>query len=250
MGINPLQRMETELGPRVRWAAWTLCNMCTVLSVTQTLASDREWPMAAATLFFLLADRERHPVRYTLVRVVGLPDYLIGATVGITVVLFEIYLLNEAAQRPVPILTHWTPIVGAFAWLNAIYCTVVGMGIIVFLVGLLSVGLWLKFAELTEASGGVGTIEITLDGGKVVVRPQSLLDQIEKIAPVHRNEQPPEGTDPCSICMNPLTEERFWRKTPCGHLFHADCADYWWRSHKTCPMCNQRLDKFGTDLNT
>jgi len=241
--------MEIEIGAMIEWAHWVMCNMCTVLSVTQALTSDREWPMVAITLFFLFIDRPWHPVRYTLDRA-GFPDTMRIPTVGITVIIFEVYMLNEAMHRPVPVLTHVTPFVGVFVRFNTLYAAVIGVSAIILLAGMIGVGFWIKCTEAIEALGGVGTIELTLSRGTLVLRPRSLLDQIEKIAPVHRNEPPPEGSDMCSICLNALTEERFWRKTPCNHLFHADCADYWWRSHMTCPMCNQRLDTFGNNVFT
>ncbi|KFK37518.1 hypothetical protein AALP_AA4G267500 [Arabis alpina] len=42
----------------------------------------------------------------------------------------------------------------------------------------------------------------------------------------------------CSVCLSEFEEEEEGRVLPkCGHAFHVDCIDTWFRSRSTCPLC-------------
>ncbi|CAN6994064.1 unnamed protein product [Brassica rapa subsp. trilocularis] len=42
----------------------------------------------------------------------------------------------------------------------------------------------------------------------------------------------------CSVCLSEFEEEDQGRLLPkCGHAFHVDCIDTWFRSSSTCPLC-------------
>ncbi|CAG7908731.1 unnamed protein product [Brassica rapa] len=42
----------------------------------------------------------------------------------------------------------------------------------------------------------------------------------------------------CSVCLSEFEEEDQGRILPkCGHAFHVDCIDTWFRSRSTCPLC-------------
>ncbi|KAG2309697.1 hypothetical protein Bca52824_029445 [Brassica carinata] len=42
----------------------------------------------------------------------------------------------------------------------------------------------------------------------------------------------------CSVCLSEFEEEDQGRLLPkCGHAFHVDCIDTWFRSTSTCPLC-------------
>lgn len=42
----------------------------------------------------------------------------------------------------------------------------------------------------------------------------------------------------CSVCLSEFEEEDHGRCLPkCGHAFHVDCIDTWFRSSSTCPLC-------------
>lgn len=52
--------------------------------------------------------------------------------------------------------------------------------------------------------------------------------------------------DDCAICFDTLktaTEDKLY-KTPCGHLFHADCLREWGGKKAECPLCRQQLPDF------
>ncbi|CAL4930884.1 unnamed protein product [Urochloa decumbens] len=42
----------------------------------------------------------------------------------------------------------------------------------------------------------------------------------------------------CAVCISELRDGDTCRILPrCGHQFHAECVDRWFRSHITCPLC-------------
>ncbi|GJN31421.1 hypothetical protein PR202_gb19817 [Eleusine coracana subsp. coracana] len=42
----------------------------------------------------------------------------------------------------------------------------------------------------------------------------------------------------CAVCISELGDGDTGRLLPlCGHQFHAECVDRWFRSHVTCPLC-------------
>uniref|UniRef100_A0A0D9VTU4 RING-type domain-containing protein n=1 Tax=Leersia perrieri TaxID=77586 RepID=A0A0D9VTU4_9ORYZ len=42
----------------------------------------------------------------------------------------------------------------------------------------------------------------------------------------------------CAVCIGELRDGDTGRLLPrCGHRFHAECVDRWFRSHTTCPLC-------------
>ncbi|KAG8063431.1 hypothetical protein GUJ93_ZPchr0003g16515 [Zizania palustris] len=42
----------------------------------------------------------------------------------------------------------------------------------------------------------------------------------------------------CAVCIVELRDGDTGRLLPrCGHRFHAECVDRWFRSHATCPLC-------------
>lgn len=45
----------------------------------------------------------------------------------------------------------------------------------------------------------------------------------------------------CAVCLCEFEESEKARLLPnCGHSFHVDCIDMWFRSHSTCPVCRTR----------
>ncbi|OWM68725.1 RING-H2 finger protein ATL63-like [Punica granatum] len=42
----------------------------------------------------------------------------------------------------------------------------------------------------------------------------------------------------CVICLSVFEENEVGRELPkCGHRFHVECIDMWFRSHANCPVC-------------
>jgi len=52
-----------------------------------------------------------------------------------------------------------------------------------------------------------------------------------------------DNKDMCAICLMDYTEEEMLRELPCGHRFHVQCVDQWFRSSNSlsCPMCKARV---------
>nr|CAB3500879.1 unnamed protein product [Digitaria exilis] len=42
----------------------------------------------------------------------------------------------------------------------------------------------------------------------------------------------------CAVCLEEVRDGERWRLLPrCGHRFHVECIDRWFRAHSTCPIC-------------
>lgn len=41
----------------------------------------------------------------------------------------------------------------------------------------------------------------------------------------------------CEICLDNFDNERFAVAIRCGHVFHEDCLQQWFRSNQACPKC-------------
>merc|ERR1711959_691895 len=46
----------------------------------------------------------------------------------------------------------------------------------------------------------------------------------------------------CSICLEQYEKDERIRFLPCGHHFHANCADEWLKEKQCCPLCKQGLE--------
>lgn len=47
----------------------------------------------------------------------------------------------------------------------------------------------------------------------------------------------------CAICLLEFDGDHVLRLlTTCYHVFHQECIDLWFESHKTCPVCRRDLD--------
>jgi len=63
--------------------------------------------------------------------------------------------------------------------------------------------------------------------------------------------------DDCAICYESLKdseEEKIIYKTPCMHMYHAECLKKWMRSKMECPLCRAQLPTLNffllSDLST
>ena len=51
-----------------------------------------------------------------------------------------------------------------------------------------------------------------------------------------------DGESYCPICLNTLNDSGPVKKTPCGHLIHAECLEPWLNLRTTCPTCQTDLE--------
>ncbi|KAL6519807.1 hypothetical protein OROMI_032701 [Orobanche minor] len=48
----------------------------------------------------------------------------------------------------------------------------------------------------------------------------------------------------CAVCLSEFEEKEIVRLLPkCGHSFHIECIDMWFRSHSTCPLCRSPVEQ-------
>ncbi|XP_021768548.1 RING-H2 finger protein ATL29-like [Chenopodium quinoa] len=51
----------------------------------------------------------------------------------------------------------------------------------------------------------------------------------------------------CAICLCEFDDDDVLRLlTTCCHVFHQECIDLWFESHKSCPVCRRNLDALDT----
>jgi hypothetical protein len=54
---------------------------------------------------------------------------------------------------------------------------------------------------------------------------------------LYKSQNCTDGLD-CAVCLCEFEENEKGRLLPnCGHSFHVECIDMWFRSHSTCPVC-------------
>ncbi|CAA3014986.1 RING-H2 finger ATL29-like [Olea europaea subsp. europaea] len=47
----------------------------------------------------------------------------------------------------------------------------------------------------------------------------------------------------CAVCLDEFSDNDVLRLVIlCSHVFHQECIDLWFESHKTCPVCRRNLD--------
>ncbi|KAL2545397.1 RING-H2 finger protein ATL29 [Forsythia ovata] len=47
----------------------------------------------------------------------------------------------------------------------------------------------------------------------------------------------------CAVCLDEFADNDVLRLIIlCSHVFHQECIDLWFESHKTCPVCRRNLD--------
>ena len=46
----------------------------------------------------------------------------------------------------------------------------------------------------------------------------------------------------CSICIEDITKDEYYKELPCTHKFHTKCIDEWLERKEVCPNCNAPSD--------
>jgi Ring finger domain len=67
--------------------------------------------------------------------------------------------------------------------------------------------------------------------------------------PTFVHQSSAENNSECVICLSELLDGESGRQLPlCGHSFHADCIDVWFKTHSTCPTCRMEIDSGFSDI--
>ena len=74
-----------------------------------------------------------------------------------------------------------------------------------------------------------------------VVAPKRAIDNLEtKIVSEEDLKNAPDKM--CTICQCEFEKGEKTKRLPCGHLFHAECADEWLGKYsKSCPVCKTNI---------
>ena len=57
--------------------------------------------------------------------------------------------------------------------------------------------------------------------------------------------------DVCTICHSTFTNGEVTRSiNNCGHVFHIQCIEQWFRTHNTCPICRQPVQSINSANST
>jgi hypothetical protein len=57
----------------------------------------------------------------------------------------------------------------------------------------------------------------------------------------NESEKEDEG-ESCAICLSEYVAGEEVRELGCGHMFHANCAEAWLQTNKTCAACRRPID--------
>lgn len=47
----------------------------------------------------------------------------------------------------------------------------------------------------------------------------------------------------CAICVEQIQMGFKGMFVPCGHIYHPDCLNPWFKTHNSCPICRHELPK-------
>ncbi|CAI9772443.1 unnamed protein product [Fraxinus pennsylvanica] len=84
------------------------------------------------------------------------------------------------------------------------------------------------------------TASVTATNGLDILIIQSFPTFTYSTVKDHRKEK--YGLE-CAICLIEFIDEDSLRLlTSCCHVFHQECIDLWFESHKTCPVCRRNLN--------
>jgi hypothetical protein len=67
-------------------------------------------------------------------------------------------------------------------------------------------------------------------------------DEENKKEKENESEKEDEG-EACAICLSEYVAGEEVRELGCGHMFHANCAEAWLQTNKTCAACRRPIDQ-------
>ncbi|KAL3626545.1 hypothetical protein CASFOL_030094 [Castilleja foliolosa] len=88
----------------------------------------------------------------------------------------------------------------------------------------------------SRLAGGIAGVDRGLD--------RAVLNSLPVFLHSVKPEQSPAATLECAVCISEFEEKEIVRLLPkCGHSFHIECIDMWFRSHSTCPLCRSPVEQ-------
>ncbi|KAF0913624.1 hypothetical protein E2562_023734 [Oryza meyeriana var. granulata] len=91
-------------------------------------------------------------------------------------------------------------------------------------------------ADRASSSGGSSPCSSPRAGGGL--RKEDLMALPVYVHGASADEAAVRAKAECAVCIGELRDGDACRLLPrCGHRFHAECVDRWFRSHATCPLC-------------
>ncbi|CAI5438016.1 unnamed protein product [Caenorhabditis angaria] len=83
----------------------------------------------------------------------------------------------------------------------------------------------------------------TADDVPVGASTQDIEKHTKKVVFEKDEEEKPDETDRCTVCLCDFEGGKEVRKLQCDHIFHPDCIDKWLFYNKKCPVCRMEVDK-------
>jgi uncharacterized membrane protein YqjE len=70
---------------------------------------------------------------------------------------------------------------------------------------------------------------------------EELKRKTERILSVEQEHLPRFAENPCSICLDHLTEGNRFISLKCSHFFHTNCLGVWLAQKSSCPLCKEEV---------
>lgn len=87
----------------------------------------------------------------------------------------------------------------------------------------------MTYEQLLELEERVGNVPNPVSG-------RALSSRTHLVAPPST-----DGSERCTICLEPYCAGESCRQLVCKHTFHAGCVDCWFKDHNTCPICKNEV---------
>lgn len=69
--------------------------------------------------------------------------------------------------------------------------------------------------------------------GCIVINYENIEDKKKQI-------KPSKSYGECPICFEDMNDDLL--ALPCSHLYHTKCANKWFQTKRTCPLCTTSID--------
>jgi hypothetical protein len=119
---------------------------------------------------------------------------------------------------------------------------------VAFMAGIMAGSTLSLYAQSIFASPAIARLMTTLERSTMPRTRIISLEELDRLAPLRapgidtQPDVPMPADATCAVCIESLTGRHLRRRLPCGHAFHAHCADEWLLLHNaTCPCCRRTI---------